>query len=719
MHISGLGRLQRSAVVAVGISAVVAAMTAPAVAGGAGGKGSDVRPSTGDYNSGKPLPLSKQLSEPARGKESDTYQIGTTRRWPALDDVQGAVYNKNFRLRGIGKNVEIWVADNLAFPAGDCRNSLSGGAATRVTDAQVSSFVSEFDKNMYPKESVAFSTPKTRDGSNTPTTRAYAQYYNLPARNYKGPGDRIVVLVDNVRDMNYYKPTDPDGRTYIAGFYWSLFTGYTNRNLMTVDGFDWLHRTGATPADSSGDPAYKACAAFLGRPGLGSPSSRLYEGTFAHEYQHLLEHDADPSEVNWVNEGLSDWAQSLVGYVNPKLDPADPEADGHIATFLGFGGPGFGGPEQSVTAWEDQGGPEILSDYGAAYSFMEYLYSHFGGDAFMSTLHRGKKQGLAGLQEALGSTAVAQDVLHDFLASMAVDQAIDKGASVGEGVGAVQLQTQSMSARINWANPQGYDSPGAPNNGADYVPVADASAPLVFDGAEGYAPAPVEWTQQDGLYSGRGDDLDRGIAREITVPADGKVTIDMSYDTEAGWDFAFVQRYDALAKKWVSLANGATTAVADPDAAPEVVANLPGLTGSGARGLQTFDLGAAVGSKVLLAIRYITDGAEGGSGVHVYGVSAGGAVDGATTLSTWKSLTEAVPVPVAGWTVQLVGISGEQVAVRRLSLASGNTWTGVPKTLLGFTPQQTAVLVTADDPSERQTAYAPYVLTSGGTAIGR
>ncbi len=106
--------------------------------------------------------------------------------------------------------------------------------------------------------------------------------------------------------------------------------------------------------------------------------TRLYEGTFAHEYQHLLEYYASPDEVNWVNEGLSDWAQTLVGYVDPSLDPEDPEADGHIATWLGFSDdPAFGGPEQSLTRWEDQGAPEILADYGIAYSFQEYLLEPF------------------------------------------------------------------------------------------------------------------------------------------------------------------------------------------------------------------------------------------------------------------------------------------------------------------------------------------------------
>jgi hypothetical protein len=35
---------------------------------------------------------------------------------------------------------------------------------------------------------------------------------------YNGDGDRIVVLIDNVRDTNFFDPLDANGRTFIAGF---------------------------------------------------------------------------------------------------------------------------------------------------------------------------------------------------------------------------------------------------------------------------------------------------------------------------------------------------------------------------------------------------------------------------------------------------------------------------------------------------------------------
>ena len=132
----------------------------------------------------------------------------------------------------------------------------------------------------------------------------------------------------------------------------------------------------------------------------------LYEARFAHEYQHLLEHYEDPDELTWVNEGISDWAQTLTGYVDPSVPITDLGFDGHIQCFLGWLSvqtaanpiPSDGGPENSLTLWGDQTKPsEVLCDYGATYSFMEFLHGRYG-DALISALHRIDGNGLAGLQ---------------------------------------------------------------------------------------------------------------------------------------------------------------------------------------------------------------------------------------------------------------------------------------------------------------------------------
>ena len=169
--------------------------------------------------------------------------LGTKRLMPVLDDAFGVYRIREFTLRAIGEHVEIWVQSHApdaqgvsgtSFLPGDCRNN-----RTTVTDAQLDSMVHEFDTNMYPKESDAFSVPPTRDGTDASLTDA-------GFGSYLGDGDKIVTLVSNVRDANFYSVNNPTGLGYIAGFFSSQVNDFLDRNVMSIDAFDWLHRTAQT-----------------------------------------------------------------------------------------------------------------------------------------------------------------------------------------------------------------------------------------------------------------------------------------------------------------------------------------------------------------------------------------------------------------------------------------------------------------------------------------
>jgi hypothetical protein len=146
---------------------------------------------------------------------AQTPPVGTVRQWIALDDANGTLYRKDYTLRGVGDHIEVWVANDLSFPAGDCRAQIPN--STEITDAQVQHLITEFDGNMYPKETAAFSTPPDRDGSNA----QIGPDANGQGGDYAGDGDNTVALIDNVRDDNYY--TFPAAPTYIAGFFSSQF----------------------------------------------------------------------------------------------------------------------------------------------------------------------------------------------------------------------------------------------------------------------------------------------------------------------------------------------------------------------------------------------------------------------------------------------------------------------------------------------------------------
>lgn len=661
------------------------------------------------------------------GKTVGPAAVGDTRFWLGLDDFNGLIYVKEYTLRAEGSHAEIWVASDsdevstgLEFPAGDCRND--DGVRTVVTDEQVQYLLDEFDNNMYPVESELFSVPPPLDGNNAPL----AEILGFPTDYYSGDGDKIVVLVDNFRDDNFYDTDNANTYSYIAGFYWSLYDFYFNRLTMNIDGWDWLHRTGSNPPnDASTDP----CTHAPSRPDL-------YEGVFAHEYQHLLENYSDWNEVAWVNEGLSMYAEPATGYGDWLLGVNDVGFEGSVQCFLGniqrttdanpFPYPG--GPENSLTVWGDQTDDqsEILCDYGAAGIFMGYLAQQYGVD-FLSQLHSNKKNGLAGVQKLLDKFAggvSAMTVLDRWAAMVAVDGWLDKGADlVGMKEGRYQLDL--IHGSIYWTGDQAYENPGAPPNGSDYVRFRDAMDAFLkvqgvdsieFDGATTLPPVPIEWTVDNSegsppasLYSGMGDNLDRAIIQEVAVGA-GVLTFETQYVTEEGYDWAYVQ---------VSTDGGATyTSIPCTDSITGALG--PAFEGdSGGWVTETCDLSAYAGQTILLSFRYVTDGGVAFDGFWIDNVDVDGTVlTTGTTLDGWSSMTEINPFD-AHFTVRLVAFdkAGGKVHLGKLALDAENdgSLSGAEiQAMLGKRGGTVAAIVTFHEPSEITQQTASYALTVNG-----
>ena len=307
-------RALRLGVVAAAATAMVASFGSPADAAPKKAKaGNDHRSVGANYNHGKALRFSAKESDSGGGAQEGGAVVGTVRQWPALDDENGVVYTKRYRLRGVGDHIEVWVAENLAYPAGDCRNTRG---LTDITDAQVEGFIDEFDCNIYPKESRSFSGApgpgrlQAQLGRTGRSTRPARPTTSRAGR--QRPGRELLRAVD------------PDGQTYIAGFFYSVFN-----ELPRPQRDDDRRVRLAAPhrrhtAGRQRRPRYAACAAQTGRPSALAPHH--YEGTFAHEYQHLLESYEDPGEASWVNEGLSDYAQRLVGLRRHRSSTVRPDS---------------------------------------------------------------------------------------------------------------------------------------------------------------------------------------------------------------------------------------------------------------------------------------------------------------------------------------------------------------------------------------------------------
>jgi hypothetical protein len=705
-----------------------------------------------DYNGGKLLPLrgASKLDNRAgvharRALLSNaTPPVGTERDWFALDDTD-FVYVKPFTLKAVSAHMEVWVANDLLFPAGDCRN----GERTIITQADVDYLVNEFETNIYPKESSVFAVPPARDGSVVNEGLAAALgISNEEAAGllFAGDGEKIVTFIDNVRDDNFYDTDNAHGLTYIAGFFWSFFNELADRNVMSVDAFDWIHRTRANPPN---DPSSNLCTSSPARP-------FLYEGVFAHEYQHLLEYYSDIDESIWINEGLADWAQTLTGYVDPSKPITDQDFDSHIQCFLGWGevltpanpNPRQGGPENSLTVWGDQNWDdeaEILCDYGAAYSFMELLAGRYG-ENFMSFLHRGQANGLAAVQETLDEFHIrktSQQVLHEWSVAVALDGVLDDGAKLKRGAkGKYRIPT--LDATINWDNDDAFESPGAPPNGSDYVRVRNAAGTYLsakqirsirFEGTSVLPADPVEWTVDldppdragdAALYSGSGDNFDRAIVREVTVPAaPATLTFETKYETEVLFDYAFVQVSTDGGETFTSLSNANTTSEVDPSVPQAIQDNLPGLNGdSGGWVTETFDLSPYAGQTILLSFRYMTDGGVSLPGWWIDNIMLNGILlsDG-SSLDDFQSLTQINPIDVSGFTVQLISYTANHkkasAATLRVRQRPDGSFVATAdrerlQRLLVRKANTVAVLVMYDEPTEQIAKYAPYALTVNG-----
>jgi Immune inhibitor A peptidase M6 len=652
---------------------------------------------------------------------AETPPVGTVRQWLGLDDFNGRLYRKDYTLRGVGNNIEVWVANDTSFPAGDCRLQIP--TSTQITDAQVAYLVDQFDNNMYPKETATFSTPPDRDGTNA----LLGPDANGNGGVYTGGGNKTVTLVDNVRDDNFYN--FPAAPTYIAGFFSSQFNELFDRNVMTIDAFDWLHRTGANPPD---EPTADLCTSRPARP-------FLYEGVFSHEWQHLAHYYTDPFETTWLNEGLSDFAQTLTGYVDATRTVFDRGADSHIYCFQGFGpvqtpyntNPrDCGGPENSLNLWGEGGNPNaVLADYGNAYSFILFLFDRYGTD-IVSRLHNdGALQGLASLDANLRAEGVTNmyQVIHDYQTMVLVDKIVGESRrGIMLGVPKARVTTPSLRSTVNLANPTANATPGAAPNGADYVPLQKAGGQVLagrdlrslsFQGAQTLPPLPLEWTivtndpDRDGnpvLWSGNASNTDAAAVTSVTVPtADPTLRFLAKYGAESGFDYGYVI---------VSTDGGATYTAIPGDK------TVDGPLGPAINGTTTgfephsYDLTAYAGKNILLGFRYVSDGGVNEGGWLIDDIAVGSTtISDGSSLAPFDSPTEIKPITVKNWNVRLIGIDEQHSLALQAEFDGRSSLTLNRLQLARLSPFPKVIAVVAyDEPTEQVNQYAPYTLTVNG-----
>ncbi len=539
---------------------------------------------------------------------STPYQDCATdaKMWLALDDYNGSYFFDTFYKVAESAGAEVWIQADLSFPAGDPRTT------PVITCEQANYLVGEFDNNIYPTEISFFGTPDLHDGS----ASLLEAWGYVPAGYYGDSAGRQIVLVSNVEDDNYY---DPDYPNYIAGFYSPTYEAYFDRNIMSIDSHDWENRVGP-----DGTRPY------------------LYEGVFAHEYQHLLHDDYDSDEENFVNEGLSMFSEFLTGYV---------VGNDAYSTFEAL-------PENSLNIWGDQGGREIVSDYGIVFLYQMYLYEKFGPEFIQAEFHN-PDNGITGINSTLATDRKwrknsFESTYHDFSVAVLIDDEKSKHGRYGFDNLDVAIDIGTPDA----PNPDAYDTAGAPPWGADYIWIdgdPETLEKVSFNGVD-YSTFPTGWTTDGDVLWGGATDLASNWAI-FPATGGGTLTFDTYWDIEDYWDFGFVQVSTDGGLTWTSLANDYTVADFDPSAHPDIIANLPGLTGySGGWMNLSYDLSAYAGQDVLVAFRYMTDWGTTYDGWYIDNVYVDGTlISDGTDPSVFMDITEVVPID-NNFTVTFVGI---------------------------------------------------------------
>jgi hypothetical protein len=245
---------------------------------------------------------------------------------------------------------------------------------------------------------------------------------------------------------------------------------------------------------------------------------------------------------------------------------------------------------------------------------------------------------------------------------------------------------------------------------------------ITFNGDETLPSLPIEWTVDNNppkgaakaLYSGMGDNLDRAIAQRVRVGGQGRLDLRVAWDTEAGYDYGYVQVSDDGGETYRSVR---CTDSIDGPFGPAFEGNSRGFVD------QRCNLSRYAGDRVILAFRYVTDGGVAFDGFWVDEVVLDGReITSGNSLRGWDSPTQINPHDVGRWVVTLVSRSdgpGPSDFIMVHELVLDESWDGSLSgaeldAAIGTTGDLVAAVVTVLDRSEQILQTAAYTLTVNG-----
>ncbi len=358
-----------------------------------------------------------------------------------------------------------------------------------------------------------------------------------------GPLDdgKIQILIFNIRDGMFYDPWSYT--SFIEGYFWYFASSINNANIIHIDTYQWYRRLGPNPQPD---------------PRGYDPRPYEYEGTFAHEFQHLIHRDVDNDELSWVNEGCSTLAEYICGYGFPSS---------HIYYYFAY----FW--DTSLVIWRN-----YLENYGVVFLWTFYMYEHYGGQPLIWDIVHEQANGIEGYNNVLQAHGIHKtfdEIFQDWAIAIYLDD-----TSFANGIyGFYDLDIPSADTYwyslqyFIWyweaAYPSLFDTQVTeyPNVGYNYP--YGSSIPYVVNYVEFYDGAPelkVYFDGDDycgvpahsGMYEWHSDGTAWSWFRSSqTFDLTGQTTATLKfwtyYEIEEDWDYGYVEVHDLDTGEWYTL----------------------------------------------------------------------------------------------------------------------------------------------------------------------
>jgi hypothetical protein len=518
------------------------------------------------------------------------------------DFAMGVDYSQNFHFVMEGIHCYIYVAfddiynyydlttdeyvfENPEYPVGGWT------AEDRISTAQLTYIMNEFDSNVYPVMTDTFGYPTERPSGET----------------------KIYLLMMNIRDESYYDATQT---SFVIGYFSYSEDTEEGKNMIHFDSYDWANRLG--PAGGYG-----------------------YESTLAHEFEHLIHNDIDFNEESWIDEGCAMMAEYLCGYGHSNT---------HIYYYflyhpytsltLWAGGLENYGVDYlfMLYLWEHYGGTEFIVDLvenplNSIAGVEDTLAAHGYTITFDEVFHN------FAIANYIDDTSIGNGLYGYY--TLDIPSRDTRGASIQWSLWNAWLGFD-FSRGTGVLSAAGFWGAAIPPYTAQYweygFTPAGFPATFYYDGNPYAGPPPHSDPKQ--WYGGAGNWVWQQLHQDFAIPATGTTTLNFwtDYDIEPDWDYGYVEVHDITADKWTTLPGiNTVSTLPHPQDSPtvldkrepkyyyETLGEWNAFTGnSGGYYEETMDLTDFAGHDIELYFVYWTDGAANGVGFFIDDISITG-----------------------------------------------------------------------------------------------